>query len=119
MCSKRSRLFSPELVAQCRARGDNQIDGRGSIAKGNLHQNPLVRKTEKASLVEEFMREKLQLLDVAERAQAVNDMLREEAKSAHGALRDTVGGLQSFKAPPPHSGEKEEKQRRINYKNPG
>jgi hypothetical protein len=88
-------------------------------AKGNLRQDRLVRKTEKASLVEEFEREKVQLVDAAERDLAENDMLREEAKSAHDSLRDAVGRLQSFQASPPNSGEKEQQQRHINYKNPG
>jgi hypothetical protein len=85
----------------------------------DLRQDRFVRKTEKASLVEEFEREKVQLVDAAERALAENDMLREHAKSTHDSLRSAVGRVQSFHAPPPNSGEKEEQQRRINYKNPG
>ena len=88
-------------------------------AKGNLRQDRFVRKTEKASLVEEFEREKAQLVDAAKHALAENDRLRDEAKSAHDSLRDAVGRLQSFQASPPNSGEKEQQQRRINYKNPG
>jgi hypothetical protein len=48
-------------------------------AKGNLREDRFVRKTKMASLVEEFEREKVKLVDAAERALAENCMLREEA----------------------------------------
>jgi hypothetical protein len=88
-------------------------------AKGNLRQDRFVQKTEKASLVKEFEREKVSLVDAIERALAENDMLREEAKSSHDELRDVVGRLQSFRATPLDSGEKEQQHMCINYKNPG
>jgi uncharacterized protein YPO0396 len=69
-------------------------------AKGNLRQYRFVRKTEKASLDEDFAREEAQLVNAVERALMENDMHREKARSAHAALRDAVGRLQSFQAPP-------------------